>query len=135
MNFIHNPKQSRQTSQIRCEHRKLNMYAYIGRDGIGPENFLNERTSDGLVSITVPNFPNTLIRPWTWSRHPHYFLSHRKEKSFVLLEEKQTPNSLYQKLRELPLLWLLFIYFILHFFLTSAECFRDSEQNAITPSF
>ena len=98
MNLIHNPKQSRQTSQIRCAHRKLNMYAYIGRDGNGPENFLNERTSDGLVSITVPSLPNTLIRPWTWSRHPHYFLSHRKEKSFVLLEEKKTPNSLYQKL-------------------------------------
>lgn len=95
------------------------MYAYIVRDGIGPENFLNERTSDGMVSITVPSFPNTLIRPWTWSRHPHYFLSHRKEKSFVFLEEKQTPNSLYEELGSFFCFG--FFYYLFTSFLTPVE--------------
>lgn len=58
----------------------------------GPENFLNDSSSYGLMSFTVPSTSHAIIRPRAWPAHPCLGLIGEKQ-SALFHEEKQTPNS------------------------------------------
>lgn len=69
MNLIHNPKQASQNTLTRTPKNKTDhTHTHTKREKV-PENFLNKRTPNGVVSITVPSSSNTLIRSWAWSWH------------------------------------------------------------------
>lgn len=54
----------------------------------GPENFLNESSSDGLVSFTVPSSSHTIIRSRTWPWHPEA----EKETEYSVSWRETTPK-------------------------------------------